>query len=447
VTPRRSAASDPPDPDRRRPDLAVAGAADEARLDPPSAAAARRDPAFTLTVVGIGADGWSGLGDAARRALADARLIVGSRRQLELVPAADAAAGARREWPSPIDPLVGELAAGVHGDATVLASGDPMLHGIGATLVRAAGAARVRVLPQVSAFSLACARMGWPESAVELVSAVARPPEVVIRSLQPGRLIVVYATGADGPAGLARVLCDHGCAASPFTILEELGGPAERRLDTTAGAATRHVSGPLHVVAITVAGGGHSRTPGRPDRAYSSDGQLTKRHVRAITLAALAPLPGELLWDVGAGSGSVAVEWLRAEPTAAAIAIERREDRAARISENALGLGVPELRVVLGSAPASLAGLPDPDVIFVGGGITTPGLLDACWAALRDGGRIVANTVTLEGEHAVATARRTRGGSLTRIDIAGAEPIGEFTGWRAQMTVVQWAATKGSGHR
>jgi precorrin-6Y C5,15-methyltransferase (decarboxylating) len=395
-----------------------------------------------LTVVGIGADGWAGLGDAARAALDGAELVVGSQRQLDVLPAE--VGGARHVWPSPMEPLVGELAAGTHGDAVVLASGDPLLHGVGATLVRAAGVDRVRVLPHCSAFALACARMGWDQAGVELVSAVARPPEVVVRALQPGRRIVVYVTGADGAAQLARVLCDHGCGASAFTVLEQLGGPRERRADTTAERAIGHKADPLHLVAVTVVGGpAHARTPGLADDAYASDGQLTKRHVRALTLAALAPLPGQRLWDVGAGSGSVGIEWLRAEPTASAIAVEVRQDRAARIAHNALALGVPELRVVVGRAPQTLADLPAPDAVFVGGGITTPGLLDACWTALPDGGRMVANTVTLEGEQTVAAARRDLGGSLTRIAVAHAEPIGTFTGWRAQMTVVQWSVVKG----
>jgi precorrin-6B C5,15-methyltransferase / cobalt-precorrin-6B C5,C15-methyltransferase len=398
---------------------------------------------MTLTVVGIGADGWDGLGDEARAALGGAALVIGSARQLDLLP--PDVAGTRRSWPSPMEPLVDELAAGAHGDAAVLASGDPLLHGVGATLVRKAGAANVRVVPHPSAFALACARMSWAQAKVELVSTVGRPPEVVIRALQPGRRIVAYVAGTGGAAQLARVLCEHGFGDSAFTLLEQLGGPLERRVDTTALDAIGIEADPLHTVAIAVAGGpAHARTPGLSDDAFASDGQLTKRHVRAITVAALAPLPGELLWDVGAGSGSIAVEWLRAEATASAIAIESRPERAERIAANALALGVPDLRVVTGMAPDALRDLPAPGAVFIGGGITKPGVLDACWAALPGGGRLVANTVTLEGERAVAAARDARGGNLTRIDIAHAEPVGRFTGWRAQMTVVQWSVTKGA---
>jgi len=395
----------------------------------------------TLTVVGIGADGWAGLGDAARAALTDAPLIVGSQRQLDLL--APGVAAERRPWPSPMEPMLDALAAGEHGDAAVLASGDPMLHGVGTSLVRRAGADGVRVLPHPSAFALACARMGWAQSEVELVSAVGRPPEVVARALQRGRRIVAYVTGTDGAARLARVLTDRGFGASALTVLEQLGGPDETRTDTTAAQATGQPADPLHLVAVTVAGApDHPTTPGLPDDAFASDGQLTKRHVRAITVAALGPRPGELLWDVGAGNGSIAIEWLRAEPTAGAVAVEPREDRAVRIAANALTLGVPQLRVVTGAAPEALRDLPAPAVVFVGGGITAPGLLDACWDALGAGGRIVANTVTLESEQAVLAAQRDRGGTLTRIDVAHADPVGGFTGWRAQMTVVQWSATK-----
>lgn len=396
-----------------------------------------------ITVVGIGADGWAGLGDPARAVLCGAAQVVGSVRQLDLLPPEVAAP--RRAWPSPMDTLVEELATG-DADACVLASGDPLLHGVGATLVRRAGAERVRVLPHLSAFALACARLGWPAAEVELVSAVARPPEVVVGALQPGRRLVAYVSGGGGAASVARVLCERGLGASRFVVLEQLAGPDERVHDGTAVAWGKRSAGPLHLVAIEVTASGagrvHARTPGLPDDAFATDGQLTKRHVRAITLAALAPLPGELLWDVGAGSGSIAIEWLRAERTVRAIAIEARTDRAQRIVHNALTLGVPHLEVREGRAPDATLGLPAPDAIFVGGGITTPGVLSACWAALKPGGRLVANTVTLEGEQTVTAARAIHGGTLTRIDVAHAEPVGAFTGWRAQMTVAQWSAVK-----
>lgn len=396
-----------------------------------------------ITVVGIGADGWDGLGDRGRRALTAARVVVGSGRQLDLLPAAVTAD--RDRWPSPLEPRLVELAARAPEDegVCVLASGDPMLHGIGASLVRRAGAAHVHVLPHPSAFALACARLGWPSAEVELVSAVGRPVEVVAGALQPGRRFVAYVTGTDGAAGVARVLRDHGFGASRLVVLERLGGPDEQAHETTADGWGTRDADPLHAVAVEVGGGpGLPRTPGLPDEAFASDGQLTKRHVRALTVAALAPNPGERLWDVGAGNGSVAVEWLRAEPTATAVAIEAREDRAARIRENALTLGVPRLDVRVGTAPDALEGLPAPDVVFVGGGITVPGVLDACWDALPVGGRLVANVVTLEGDLRVVSEHARRGGSLTRIDIAHAAPIGGFTGWRAQMTVTQWAVRK-----
>jgi precorrin-6Y C5,15-methyltransferase (decarboxylating) len=394
-----------------------------------------------ITVVGIGADGWDGLAEPGRAALRAARLILGAERQLALLPAdLDVE---RRAWPSPMAPAVDEVASGALGDVAIVASGDPMLHGIGATLVRKAGADQVHVLPHASSFALACARLGWPAADVELVSLVARPPEAIAVALQPGRRIVALVTGPDGAATVARTLCDQGFGASALTVLERLGGPDERRHDTTAAAAVDHVADPLHLVALTISAGPHRpRTPGLPDDAYRHDGQLTKRHVRALTLATLAPLPGERLWDVGAGAGSIAIEWLRAEPSATATAIERSAERAERITANALALGVPRLQVVTGRGPDAFAGLAAPDVVFIGGGITSDGLLDACWHALADGGRLVANTVTLEGEHAVTAARARWGGTLTRIELAHAEPLGSYTAWRPQLAVVQWATVK-----
>lgn len=399
-----------------------------------------------LAVVGIGADGWVGLGEPAREALRAAELIVGSERQLALL---EDTAAEHRAWPSPIDPLVDELAAGSPRATAVLATGDPMLYGIGATLARRLGPERMRVYPHPSAFALACARLGWPATEVELVSAVGRPAEVVARLLQPGRRLVAYVAGANGAAAVARVARDRGFGASRLVVLEQLGGAAERVHETTPDDWGERTADPLHAVALDCGRAPGAPllplTPGLPDDAYESDGQLTKRGVRAIALAALGPAPGQLLWDVGAGSGSIGIEWLRAEDTARAVAIEARADRAERVAANARRLGVPRLEVRQGQAPAALDGLEAPDAIFVGGGGTQPGLLERCWSALLPGGRIVANAVTLEGEARLLEARAAHGGQLMRIGLEHAAPIGSFTAWRAQLPVVQWSTRRGAG--
>lgn len=400
-----------------------------------------------LVLIGIGADGWAGLGEDARSAVLGATELVGSARQLALLPPSDAE---RRPWPSPIDELVEELVArataGDAGGVCVLASGDPMLHGIGATLARRLPPERLIVHPHTSAFALACARLGWPAAEVELLSAVAQPTQAMARLLQPRRRLVIYASGAGGAAALAAVLRERGLGPSRFVVLEQLGGPAERLFESTAAEWGERTADPLHCVAIECRADADVElfplVAGLPDDAYENDGQLTKHQVRAITLAALAPTPGALLWDVGTGSGSVAIEWLRAEPSARAFAIERHEKRAERARANALALGVPQLEVVLGSAPEALCALPVPDAIFIGGGLTTGGVIERCWYSLRPGGRIVANAVTLEGERVLADVRERCGGTLVRIEIAHAEPLGTFEAWRAQLPVVQWSVRK-----
>ena len=398
-----------------------------------------------IVVVGIGADGWAGLSEPARDAILAADEVIGSLRQVASLPAG---APPTRAWPSPLAPAVDELVARRSGTVCVLASGDPMLHGIGATLAARLGFGngRLTVHSHPSAFALACARLGWAEASVELISTVARSPEVVARALQPGRRILVYASGPDGAAAVARELSKRGFGDNRFVVLEQLGGPQERITDTTAAAWGSRWADPLHAVAIECAASPRAeilaRVPGLPDAAYEHDGALTKRYVRAATLALLAPTPGALLWDVGAGSGSIAIEWLRAEPTARAIAIERRDERAERVLRNAASLGVPGLRLVVGAAPAILEGLDPPDAIFIGGGLTAPGVIETCLQALAVGGRLVANAVTLEGEQLLVKAHREHRGELARIEVAHAAPVGTFTGWRAQMPIVQWSFRK-----
>jgi precorrin-6Y C5,15-methyltransferase (decarboxylating) len=402
----------------------------------------RTDPPEPVTVVGIGADGWSGLGGAATAALTSAGVVFGSPRQLDLLPAAVAAE--RVAWPSPLLPaLPGLLEAHRDRRVAVLASGDPMFHGIGATLVRMLGAEAVRVLPHPSSVSLAAAQLGWPLADVDVLSLVTAPVDTLHALVNPGRRILVLSAGADTPARVAGLLRERGYGGAALTVLEQLGGPGHRRLAGTADGWDHPGVDPLNVVAVDCgAGPATSLVPGLPDAAYQSDGQLTKREVRAVTLAALAPVPGELLWDVGAGSGSIGIEWMRAHRTCRAVAIESHADRAAAVRANAAALGVPGLRVVEGRAPEALAGLPTPAAVFVGGGVTRDGVLDACLAALPAGGRLVANAVTVESEAVLAGWYAKLGGELTRVAVQRGSAVGGFTGWRAMMPVTIWSATK-----
>ncbi|MGW3570346.1 precorrin-6y C5,15-methyltransferase (decarboxylating) subunit CbiE [Streptomyces sp. NPDC000941] len=398
-----------------------------------------------VTVVGLGADGWDGLAATGCEALLAAEVVIGGPRQLNLLPPGCTAE--RVPWPSPLRPAVPGLFAAYAGRrVSVLASGDPMFFGIGRTLAEELGADRLRVLPHPSSVSHACARLGWPVEETEVVSLVGRPIAALSRSLHARRRLLVLSAGAATPAEVAALLRDRGFGPSRMRVLEQLGGERERHLEGTADHWSHAPGDPLNVIAVECAPAADtprlSAVPGLPDQAYEHDGQLTKRHVRAATLAALAPAPGELLWDVGGGSGSIAVEWMRTHRSCAAVSVERDPVRAERIGRNAAALGVPGLHVVTGAAPDALTGLPTPDAVFIGGGLTAPGLLAACWAALPEGGRLVANTVTLESEALLAGWYRRYGGELVRIAVAHAAPVGGFTGWRQAMPVTQWAAVK-----
>ncbi|MPZ29061.1 MAG: precorrin-6y C5,15-methyltransferase (decarboxylating) subunit CbiE [Micromonosporaceae bacterium] len=416
------------------PTTAPASAAVPAGASPPS-----------VLVVGIGADGWDGLAGPGRAALRAARVVLGGERQLALLPAG--VGGRRIAWPSPLLPaLPGLLADHADHGLCVLASGDPMWYGIGARLAGLLGPERLTVLPHPSAVSLACARMGWPVESVTVIRATGPGLDRVRRAAMPGGRLVVLSADATTAASLAGVLADAGFGASRLTLLESLGAPAERRVEGDAGGWRRPAGDPLNVVAVSVAAD-HPRSvrstvPGLPDSAFDHDGAITKRELRALALARLAPVAGQLLWDVGAGAGSVGIEWLRAAPAARAVAVESRPDRAEQIAANARRLGVPELATVVGEAPAALAGLPAPDAVFVGGGVTTDGLVEACWAALPAAGRLVAHAVTIEGEQVLVAHARRRGGDLTRVAVDRAAPLGGFTGWQPARPVVQWAVDK-----
>ncbi|MFJ6510156.1 precorrin-6y C5,15-methyltransferase (decarboxylating) subunit CbiE [Streptomyces sp. NPDC091406] len=404
-------------------------------------------PPSPVAVVGIGADGWSGLTGTAREALREAEVLIGGARQLDLLP--PECAGVRVGWPSPLRPAVPRLLA-EHGERriAVLASGDPMFYGIGRALAEELGPQRLHVLPHPSSVSYACARLGWPLEETEVVTLVGRPVSRLAASLYEGRRLLVLSADASTPATVAALLTAHGFGPSRLRVLEQLGGEDETYMDGVAGTWEHPPGDRLNVIAIECRASAEAlrlgTVPGLPDEAYEHDGQLTKRHIRAATLGTLAPAPGELLWDVGGGSGSIAIEWLRAHPSCRAVSVERDPVRAERITRNAERLGVPGLRVVTGPAPSSLAELPSPDAVFIGGGLTAPGLLDACWEALRPGGRLVANTVTLESEALLAQRHKAYGGELVRLSVAHAVPVGGFTGWRQAMPVTQWSVTKPS---
>jgi len=424
-----------------------------------------------LTVVGIGADGWEGLSQPARQAIESADVLMGSARQLALVPQGEQpggdsgrhergsgrqeresgrqeGAGQRQEriaWPSPLsESLPGLLAAHRGQRICVLASGDPTFHGIGTTLARLLGAAAVRVIPHPSSVSLACARLGWPQDQVEVISLVGHPLELVHPQIQPGRRLVVLSWGAHTPAEVAAALTQRGYGASEFTVLEQLGSTDERVRTSRADAWNDEVDA-LNVIGVLcqaeIGAPLLPTSPGLPDSAYESDGQLTKREVRAVTLSRLAPVPGQLLWDVGGGAGSIAIEWLRHHPTCRAVAIERDPDRAERLDRNAASLGVA-VRTVVGEAPDELAELEAPDAVFVGGGATVPGVIETCWNALRSGGRLVVNGVTLETEALIAKWYAELGGDLVRLSVQRASPVGGMTGWRPAMPVTIWSVTK-----
>ena len=389
-----------------------------------------------IIVVGIGADGMAGLPAASRTELRRATAIYGAKRQLALLD--DTVAAARREWPSPMLPALQTLPVDAADDIHVVASGDPLLHGIGGTLIRLFGAEKVRVLPHVSAVTLACARMGWNVHDTEVISLVTAQPGTAVRR---GGQAIVLSSDRFTPKALAVLLNAHGRGDSEVSLLEQLGGPAERRRDGTgrqwAEDAPLDVDD-LNVIAVRYLP--DERMSPLPDHAFAHDGQITKHGIRAVTLAALAPRPGQRLWDVGAGSGSIAVEWCLSWRGCGAVAFERDERRRLNVGFNAAAFGVGI--DVRGEAPEAFDGAEAPSAIFVGGGLTQPGLLDACLDNLPAGGRLVANAVTAESESVLAQSYSCFGGQLRRFQHYQGEPLGGFTGWRPQFPVTQWAVTK-----
>ncbi len=398
-------------------------------------------PDAWLHIVGIGEDGMDGLAPATRAVLEAAEVIIGGDRHHRL---SDSVTAERLAWPHPFDALIDTLRAMRGRRVVVLATGDPLWFSVGARIGRSIPPGDVVYHPQLSAFQLAAARMGWSLADVETLTVHGRPVEQMIAFIQPDQRLLILTTGADTPGQIARFLSERGFGASPMTVLANMGGPEERRFDGTA-ESWDHVVPAFNTLAVDCVAAPDAalmpRVPGLADDLFQHDGTMTKQEIRAVTVAKLMPMRGALLWDIGTGCGSVAVEWMRAAHYARAIGIEPRADRRAMAAANALALGAPRLELIDGEAPAALQGLAAPDAIFVGGGLSRE-VFAAAWDALKPLGRLVANSVTLESEATLLALYKAHGGQLAKLSVARAEPVGGLTGWRPAMPVTQWSLVK-----
>ncbi len=397
-----------------------------------------------LSIIGIGEDGIVGLSPVAQRLISSAELVVGGKRHLDL--AGDLIRGRRLAWPSPIAGAMPEIRKHRGKPVVVLASGDPFHYGVGTMLMEQIPVAEALCLPQSSAFSLAAARLGWSLQDVSIVSLHGRALEGIVRYLQPGARILALAWDGETAAKLAHLLVARGMGQSKIVVLENMAGPHERVRSATASAFALDDVAALNTIAVEVAASPEATVlplaPGLDDDLFENDGQLTKREVRAVTLSALAPQQGELLWDIGLGAGSIAIEWLLRHPSLRAIGFEERAERAARAARNAATLGTPDLQIVQARAPDGFADLPRPDAVFIGGGLSDPSVLDAAWSALKPGGRLVANTVSLDSEARLIEGFQRHGGELVRLQISKAHKIGTVFAWRSATPVTQWRARK-----
>mgnify|MGYP003350399357 FL=1 len=399
-----------------------------------------------LSIVGIGEDGADGLSPVARKLVSSAELVVGGKRHLAL--AGTLVRGRSLTWPSPIADAVPEIEKLRGRPVAVLASGDPFHYGVGDLLMRRFGTAEMICLPHASAFSLAASRLGWSIQDVALVSLHGRALDGIVRHLQPGARILALSWDGETPGKLAKLLSARGMGGSRLTVLEAMGGSHEIRRESTAATFDLAGIAALNTIALEVVANPGATVvplaPGLDDTMFEHDGQLTKREVRAVTVSALAPRQGELLWDIGLGSGSIAIEWLLRHHSLRAIGIEADSERAGRAARNAATLGTPDLRIVEGKAPQGLKDLPAPDAVFIGGGLSNPGLFDAAWSALKSGGRLVANGVSLATESRLIELFQKHGGDLVRLDVsrAGKAGSGNVFVWRAAAPIVQWRVRK-----
>ena len=409
-----------------------------------------------LCVIGIGEDGWDDLSADARDLLYESEIVLGGERHLKMLP--KDWEGERIVWSSPIREAVSKIVSWRPEDSAsvqkvaIMASGDPLCYGIATKLLRHLPIEEIWIKPALTTFSLMCSRIGWSLPDVETLTIHGRPVEMLHPFVQPGAKLLVLSKGEESPEQAAKLLCERGFGKSIITVLEHLGGRKERQFSGRADSWNHPEGAALNAMAIECIPESNatilSRIPGLPDEAFFHDGQLTKREIRAVSLSRLMPVVDQVLWDVGAGCGSVAIEWMRTSPRCLAVAIEKSKSRLKLIEQNSQELGVPMLRIVLGSAPEVLADLPAPDAIFIGGGLSSGNLLQTCWNALKPGGRLVANAVTLEGEQKLLqwqnenAGKSGASGDLTRLSISRAEKIGKFQGWKEMRSVIQLAVIK-----
>lgn len=396
-----------------------------------------------LNIIGIGEDGIEALPRALQALIEHAELIVGGERHLAMAAHARAE---KKSWASPLSLTLDEIWTHRGRPVVVLATGDPMHFGIGVSLARRVPAEEMAVHPGISAFSLAAGRMRWPLADTECLTIHGRPLDLLAGAVAPGRKLLLLSHDGSSPAEVAHRLTELGYGGSEVTVLEHMGGASERIYAGQADSWTYPRAADLNTLAVLCRAGEAARVrslgQGLPDGVFQHDGQLTKREIRAATLSALRPLPGQLLWDVGAGCGSVAIEWLRTHRSLSAVAIELEASRQVLIEANATALGTPHLKLVKGAAPQAYDGLAEPDAIFIGGGLGDPGVVEGAWEHLKRGGRLVANAVTAEGEAHLFALRGKLGGDMTRLSVARLAPVGELHGWKPLMPVTQYWVDK-----
>jgi len=398
-----------------------------------------------LTILGIGADGTDSLTPAARARVDTAEIIITAKRTAEFFKDHPAQV---HTWPVPFDPMFWQLEKWKGKKIVILATGDPLWHGVGSIIARKLKPQEYEVIPSPSAFSLAAGRLGWPMSSVETLTlhGRSRPSSLIIPFIQPGVRLLSLTGGAHTIYEVAKHLLDKGFSNSTMHVLEDMGEPTERLITFVANDIPETTFSEFNTLGIECIANETAmplpRSPGLPDGVYKHDGQLTKQHVRAATLCALAPTPGKLLWDVGAGCGSIAIEWMRTHLSNQSIAFESNKNRIELITHNAENLGTPYLKTIAGSAPETLVDQPRPDAIFIGGGITTPELFETCWQALLPGGRLVANCVTTQGKQKLYALQDQRGGELVEIAVSHLTKLGNKNTMRPALPVLQWRITK-----